>query len=105
MVAKLPAPETVAVKVCAPPAGTEAAAGATLTCKPSVTVTTADALLCGDEALAAVMVTFAGLGKLAGAVYKPAADMVPTERLPPLTLFTLQLTAELVAPVTLATNC
>lgn len=44
---KFPAPETVAVKTCAPLAGTDAPLGKTLTCRPSVIATVADALLCG----------------------------------------------------------
>ena len=68
VVGKFPAPETVAVKTCAPFAGTEALPGARLTWRVSVTVTRAEAVACGLAWLTAVTVTVAGLGRFAGAV-------------------------------------
>ena len=44
-------------------------------------------------------------GTTAGAVYKPALVMAPVDALPPATPFTAQVTAELAAPLTVATNC
>ena len=55
--------------------------------------------------LVAWMVTLAGFGKSAGAVYKPALVIVPTVELPPATPLTLQLTAVFDVPVTVAVNC
>jgi hypothetical protein len=57
--------------------------------------------------LTAVTVTTLGLGTVAGAVYKPVAEIVPTVALPPATLFTAQVTALLKLPVpcTTAANC
>jgi hypothetical protein len=68
LVGKFPGEETVAVKACALPAGTDALAGATLTWRLSVRVTIADALLAGNDWLVAVTVTLGGFGKVAGAV-------------------------------------
>ena len=45
--------------------------------------------------LVAVTVTVDGVGTAGGAVYSPAAEIVPTIALPPATLLTLQVTAEL----------
>src|SRR5262249_19802581 len=55
--------------------------------------------------LAACTVTLRGFGKSAGATYNPALVIVPTVELPPATLLTLQLTAVLDVPVTIAVNC
>jgi len=68
VVGKFPAPETVAVKTCAPFAGTEALPGVRLTWRVSVSVTMAEAVARGLAWLAAVTVTVAGLGRLGGAV-------------------------------------
>src|SRR5712692_1665260 len=54
--------------------------------------------------LVACTVTVAGFGIEDGAVYRPAAVMVPTAALPPATPFTLQVTAVLAALVTVAVN-
>ena len=63
----------------------------------SLTVPVANLL--GSSTLVAVMVTVWLLAILEGAVYKPLADKVPTDG------FIDQVTAVLVAPVTVATNC
>ena len=55
--------------------------------------------------LVAVTVTAGGAGTLAGAVYSPVGVMVPNVAFPPTMLFTLQFTAILLVPVTLAVNC
>jgi hypothetical protein len=47
----------------------------------------------------------AGFGTVAGAVYKPLVEIVPTVVLPPDTSLTLHATAVLLVPVTLAVNC
>ena len=61
-----------------------------------VMVSVADALLVPSACATAVILTLAGDGTLAGAVYTPAALMVPTVALPPATPFTCQVTAVLV---------
>jgi len=50
----------------------------------------------------AVTVTVAGL---AGAVYRPELEIVPTVALPPVTPFTCQVTAVLLVFCTVAVNC
>jgi len=42
---------------------------------------------------------------VAGAVYKPFVEIVPTVELPPTTPFPVQITASLFAPLTVAVNC
>src|SRR3954463_15961127 len=59
-----------------------------------------DLLLSATEV--ATMSTLDGTGGVAGAVYMPAELMVPTVVLPPGTASTLQVTAVLLVPVTLA---
>lgn len=44
-------------------------------------------------------------GRLSGAAYNPAADIVPVLALPPETLFTCHVTLLVEAPETLAWNC
>lgn len=59
----------------------------------------------GSACAVALIVTLAGLGTVAGAVYKPAEVIVPQafpEQPDPLTL---QVTAVFVVPVTVAWNC
>src|SRR5271165_6898190 len=70
---------------------TDAATGA------SVTAALADLVV--SAALVAVMVTVCEEEIVAGAVYKPLADSVPTGGL------MLQVTAVLLVPVTVAVNC
>jgi hypothetical protein len=69
------------------------------------TVTVAVPVDDGLCALAACTVTLAGLGTAAGAVYKPALEIVPTVAFPPATLLTLQVTPVFAAPFTVAVNC
>jgi hypothetical protein len=45
--------------------------------------------------LVAITDTVVGLGTIAGGVYKPADEIVPTVLFPPARLFTLHATAEL----------
>ena len=68
VVGKFPVPETVAVKTCAPFAGTEALPGVRLTWRVPVMVTMAEAEDCGLAWLMAVTVTPDGVGRFAGAV-------------------------------------
>jgi len=56
----------------------------------------------GEATLTAVTVTESVVGSTAGGVYTPAAVMVPTLLLPPVTPFTCQVTAVLVRIVTVA---
>jgi hypothetical protein len=55
--------------------------------------------------LVAVMVTFKELGWVAGAVYKPFVEIMPTVWFPPATPFTLQVTPLFELPVTVAAYC
>src|SRR5258708_39802372 len=74
-----------------------------LTTATTVTVVPADFEVSAWEI--AVTVTAAGLGTAAGAVYKPAAEMVPTVALPPVIPLTCQVTAVLAVFRTVALNC
>jgi hypothetical protein len=62
-----------------------------------VTVTCAEPDFVGSTMLAAAIVTVALLGKSAGAVYKPVAEIVPTALFPPTTPLMLHVTAVLLA--------
>lgn len=104
-VAELPEPETDAVKTCAPPAGTVAVSGEIFTVMLSVSVTLAEPEAVASAALIAVMVTPGGDGMIAGAVYSPVAEIVPSVALPPTAPFTSQVTVVLDAPATVAWNC
>jgi hypothetical protein len=98
-------PVTVAVNCCVFPAATSAVVGEifTATGGTRVTVAVADAVVLAAEVT--LTVTCAGVGIVAGAVYKPAEDTVPhVEPLQPLPL-TLQVTPMLVVPLTDARNC
>jgi len=96
------APPMEAVNCCEPKLGRVTELGATVTLPDALVTVTAAEPEC--ELLAcevAVMVTCAGLGTEAGAVYKPVLEMVPLAE-PPLTL---QVTAVLEVPLTVAVNC
>jgi hypothetical protein len=67
-----------------------------------VTVTAALSDFVPSAWLVAVIVTVAGDGRSAGAVYAPPLVIVPSATLPPGTPFTLQLTASSVVFATLA---
>ena len=67
-----------------------------------VMVTEAEALAVESAALVAVTVTAFGDGGTAGAVWSPAALMVPTALFPPVTPFTAQVMFLFVEPVTVA---
>ncbi len=66
------------------------------------TVIAADANFVASACNATVTVTIAGLGTCAGAVYTPEALIVPVVAEPPTALFTSQLTAVFVVPVTVS---
>ena len=94
-------PVTVAVNCCWVKSETLTTPGCTVTCTVEavarmVTVAVEDFVESACDV--AFTVAVAGLGTVAGAVYKPEAEMVP----PPATD---QVTAELVVPVTVAENC
>jgi hypothetical protein len=84
------------VAVAARPVGTVGAEG--------VIVTVAGAVLVGSAFEAAMTVTVAVEGMLAGAEYTPLVDIVPTVALPPVAPFTCQVTPVLLAFVTVAEN-
>jgi hypothetical protein len=69
-----------------------------------VIVTLATALVLGSAWDTAVTVTTADEGMLAGAAYRPLADMVPVLALPPAVPFTCQVTLVLLAFATVAAN-
>jgi len=73
--------------------------GLTVICTGGTTVTLAVAVLLASAALVAVTVTVCGLPSVAGALYKPLLEMVPTAGL------TDHVTAVFVVPVTAAVNC
>ena len=58
-----------------------------------ISVTLLVALAVASAALVALMVTVFGLERVAGAVYKPAVETVPTVEFPPLTPLTCHVTA------------
>ena len=68
-------------------------------------VTDADADLLGSETLVTVMVTDAGDGAVAGAVYSPVEEIVPQEAPLQPVPDAAQITAVFDVPVTEAANC
>lgn len=98
---------TVAVNCCVVPAGTVADVGDSEMVTPTavVMVTVAEADLVVSAWETAVTVTVAGLGTVAGAVYKPAVEIVPTVLLPAVTPFTCHVTAVLLVFFRVAVNC
>ena len=73
--------------------------GLTVTCTGGTTVTLAVAFLLVSATLVAVTVTVCGLPSVAGAVYRPPLEIVPTAGL------TDHVTAVFVVPVTATVNC
>jgi hypothetical protein len=73
--------------------------GLTVTCTEGTTVALAVAFLLVSATLVAVTVTVCGLLSVAGAVYRPPLEIVPTAG------FTDHVTAVFVVPVTAAVNC
>ena len=99
--------DNVAVKFCLPmPACTFAVVGASVIeitgAAVIVTVVESDFVLSACEIAFIVTVP---LGTAAGAVYKPAALIVPTVPLPPVVPFTCQVTAVFAVFATVAVNC
>lgn len=85
---------------CWVPAGARRAVAGESEMSPTATV--AFALLVASAALVAVTVCVPAAD---GAVYKPAALIVPVVELPPLALSTAHVTAVLLEPETVAVNC
>jgi len=100
--AGLPVAVMLAVNTCAPPVGTLTVPGATTTAMSSFKLTFAEPLACPSAWLTAVTVTLGGDGKFAGAVYTPAAEIVPALAVPPATPFTSHVTLVFGMPVTMA---
>ena len=73
--------------------------GLTVTCTEGTMVMLAVAVLLVSAALVALTVTVCGLLSVAGAVYRPPLEIVPTAGL------TDHVTAVFVVPVTVAVNC
>jgi hypothetical protein len=94
---------TDAVNCCVEVTATEVLEG--LTDIGVATVTVASAVLVVSALEITVMVTAAGLGIEAGAVYSPVPDMVPCVVLPPVTPFTCQITSVFLVFFTVAVNC
>ena len=90
---------TDATNGCLPPTATMATLGMTLTCT-CATVTVAEAERVGSAADTAVTLTVAGVGMVAGALYSPKLEIVPTVGLPPTRPLTCQLTAVLAPALT-----
>ena len=82
---------TEAVNALLAPVASVALLGLTLTLM-FATVTVADADRVGSATETAVTVTVAGVGMVAGAVYRPVLEIVPTVVLPPMMLLTCQVT-------------
>jgi hypothetical protein len=105
--AVLVVPEIVAVNCCEWPTCTLALPGEIVTdgsvgAGRIVTAALADCV----EAMALCAVTTTGLvGTVAGALYKPIEEIVPTKEFPPAIPPTNQFTAVLVVPETVAVNC
>jgi hypothetical protein len=93
---------TVAVKGREAPVATLAEVGEIEMLTGAVMVTTAEADLLVSACAMALTVTAAGLGTLAGAVYRPVVEMVPVLLLPPVTPFTCQVAAVLLVFRTVA---
>jgi hypothetical protein len=106
VLAPLPVLLTMLVICCNAPSSTLAfCAGAVmLTATSLVTVTAAEADDAPFATLVARMLTVTGEGRMAGAVYTPAALIVPTVEFPPLMPFTLHVTAVFDVPETVAVN-
>jgi hypothetical protein len=86
---------TVAVTLSVFPLCTAAVTGDTDTAISAITVTCAVSSAEGCACEIAVMVTVGGVGTVLGAVYVPAASIVPCAASPPATPFTCQVTAML----------
>ena len=93
---------TVAVKSWASETKTVAEGGEMLIERLSFSVTVTEALSLGLTWLTAVTVTLAPDGRIAGAVKRPAAEIVPLDAFPPVAAFTCHVTLVSVLPVTVA---
>ena len=98
-------PETVARNCCWLPIVTIAFTGETVTWIGMKIVTAADADVTPSAVDVAVTVTFAGVGTVSGAVYRPAVVMVPHAEPAQPEPVTLQVTLVIAVPVTVALNC
>jgi len=99
----LPVPGvTIAVKSCAAEVETVAEVGSTLIARLSCNVTVTDALSFGLTCATAVTVTLEPGGRIAGAVNRPAVEIVPVVVPPPATPFTSHATFVFASPVTVA---
>lgn len=101
----LPALDKMAEKACFAPSSTLLVPGMTETLRSVVMVICALPLLAGEATLVAVTRTVVGEGRSAGPVKTPLLSMVPLTLFPPGMLLTLQVTAELPVPETVAENC
>src|SRR5579862_5815585 len=100
-------PLTLAVNCCCAPVETCAVPGVTVTETADADWMTmlADADFVGSATEVAVTVARAGLGMVAGAVYRPEDVMVPQEPETQPMPETVQLTPVFELPVTVAVNC
>lgn len=98
-------PVTFEVNCCVRPTCRLGFVGEIVTTMGGVTVTVALPTGFGATVLVAVIAKVCGNSKLAGAVYKPVASMVPTVALPPAMPLTAQVTVVVMVPVTVAVNC
>jgi len=97
-------PLTVAVNCWVCETTTEALVGDSVTETPFIMVTEVEADFVESAALIALTVTVAGEGAVAGLVYRPPLEMVPTVELPPAIPFTVQLTPVFDVPLTVTVN-
>jgi hypothetical protein len=95
---------TLAWNACVVPSSTVTGFGVSASAISLVTVTLAEPDFVVSAWLVAVTCTLAVAGKSAGAVYTPAAVIVPTAELPPAIPLTLQLTLVSAVFVTVAVN-
>jgi len=99
-------PLLVTLNACCAPAAIVRLEGVIARLAPNVMVTVAVADFVVSAAATAEIVTVAGLGTAAGAVYKPAEEIEPTVEMSPNTSpLTSQVTALVEPPVTVAVNC
>jgi hypothetical protein len=96
---------TVALNCCGLATGTCAVVGDTVMLTAGATVTIALPDDVGVATEVAVTVTWAGLGTVGGAVYKPLDETVPQEAAVQPVPLTLQFTLVFDEPPTVAVNC
>jgi hypothetical protein len=98
----LPVPVTFAAKTWAPVVATDTLEGDTLTVTSSSSETVTEALALASATLVAMIFELACVGRTAGAVKRPDAEIVPTLAFPATKPSTLHVTLVFDVPITLA---